>query len=374
MISLWIVLSAIPAVVVLIVLVKRWKGAPPKSSGEAKNDGVLIQLATLEERTKQLQGLEEKIERIEDKQDSDSRELRDKLYNEYSTRLQDAVDLLKDTYGKMNTTTANAFRDITSRNGEVYERTATQLINMTQKLESAFKMLEEKEHAQMRGEMEVLRHKIIDLERDPLRVQLEELGEARTAQAVHEQSVKKITTIFWPNNGEVKFNEKIGQYMPDVYIANHKLKIVADEVTTEDVNSVREKVRKVAEYMRGLNTNVGYVIIPNAGVDPEELREIKRTVSERGLYVVRITEYAVHLQVWYDVATTGIVDISSLVEKDHNFLQVLEPVFDEFLAIIQNLEQRDERDFTYRQNRYKQIKFLPGRLLETIEKASRASD
>ena len=247
MISLWIVLSAIPIVAILVVLVKRWKGAALKSSSQAKNDGVLVQLATLEERTKQLQGLEEKIERIEDKQDSDSRELRDRLYNEYSTRLQDAVDLLKDTYGKMNTTTANAFKEITSRNSEVYKETAGQLINMTEKLESAFKMLEEKEHAQMREEMEALKHKIIDLERDPLKVQLEELGEARTAQAVHEQSVKKITTIFWPNNGEVKFNEKIGQYVPDVFITNHKVKIVADEVTTEDVGSTKEKVRKIAE-------------------------------------------------------------------------------------------------------------------------------
>jgi len=374
MAPLSIILLAIPVVVAVAVLVKRWKTAALKSTIEAKNDGILVQLATLEERTKQLQGLEEKIERVEDKQDSDSRELRGRLYNEYSTRLQDAVDLLKDTYGKMNATTANAFRDITSRNVEVYKQTTTQLINMTEKLESAFKMLEEKEHAQMHEEMEALKRKIIDLERDPLRVQLEELGEARTAQAVHEQSVKKITTIFWPNNGEVKFKEKIGQYMPDIFIANHKLKIVADEVTTEDVNSVREKVRKVAEYMRGLNTNVGYVIIPNTGLDPEELREIKRTVSERGLYVVRITEYAVHLQVWYDVATTGIVDIGSLVEKGHNFLQVLEPIFEEFLAIVQNLEQRDERDFTYRQNRYKQIKFFPGKLLEALEKAPRTSD
>jgi hypothetical protein len=172
----------------------------------------------------------------------------------------------------------------------------------------------------------------------------------------------------------VKFKEKIGQYVPDVFITNHKVKIVADEVTTEDVGSIKEKVRKIAEYMRGLNANVGYVIIPNAGVDPEELREIKRTVSERGLYVVRITEYAVHLQVWYDVATTGVVDMGSLVEKGHNFLQVLEPIFEEFLAIVQNLEQRDERDFKYRQNRYKEVKFFPGKLLETIEKASRTSD
>jgi hypothetical protein len=226
----------------------------------------------------------------------------------------------------------------------------------------------------MRKEIEALKHKIRELERDPLKVQLEELGEARTAQAVHEQSVKKITTLFWPNNGEVKFNEKIGQYVPDVYITNHKLKIVADEVTTEDVNSLREKVKKVAEYMRGLNANIGYVIIPNAGIDPEDLREIKRTVSERGLYVVRITEYAVHLQVWYDVTTTGLVDIGSLVEKGHNFLQVLEPIFDEFMAIVQNLEQRDERDFRYRQNRYKEIKFYPGKLLAAIEKIPRASN
>ena len=364
----WLWLLTIPAIVAVIFLIRHFKAGFFRLPKKPLAPEISAQLSVLDERTKQLQSLEEKIEKVRDKQDSDSRELRDRLYNEYSKRLQDAVDLLKDTYGKMNATTANAFREITSRNTEVYKQTATQLINMTEKLESAFKMLEEREHTQMRGEMEVLRNKINDLERDPLKVQLEELGEARTAQAVHEQSVKKITTIFWRNNGEVKFNEKIGQYQPDVYITNHKFKIVADEVTTEDVNSIREKVKKVAEYMRGLNANVGYVIIPNAGIGPEELREIKRTASERGLYVVRITEYAVHLQVWYDVATTGVVDIDSLLEKGHNFLQVLEPIFDEFLAIVQNLEQRDEKDFQYRQHRYKEIKFLPGKLLEAIEK------
>jgi len=369
---LWAILSVTFIVIVIIAVTKRWKRAALRSTNETKDGGISVQLATLEERTKQLQGLEEKIRRIEDKQDSDSRELRERLYNEYSKRLQDAVDLLKDTYGKMNTTTANAFREITNRNVEVYKQTATQLINMTEKLESAFKMLEEREHAQMREEMETLRLKINDLERDPLRVQLEELGEARTAQAVHEQSVKKITTLFWPNNGEVKFKEKIGQYVPDVYITNHKVKIVADEVTTEDAGSIKEKVRKIAEYMRGLNANVGYVIIPNAGVDSEALREIKRTAS-RGEYVVRLTEYAVHLQVWYDVATTGMVDMGSLIEKGHNLLKILEPVFNEFLAIAQNLEQRDERDFRYRQNRYKEMKFFPSKVLEAIERIPKCS-
>jgi len=369
---IWLWLLTIPAVAAVIFFIRRFKAGLFRLPKKPLAPEISAQLSVLEERTKQLQSLEEKIEKVRDKQDSDSRELRDRLYNEYSKRLQDAVDLLKDTYGKMNATTANAFREITSRNTEVYKQTATQLISMTEKLESAFKMLEEREHTQMRGEMEVLRNKISDLERDPLRVQLEELGEARTAQAVHEQSVKKITTIFWPNNGEVKFKEKIGQYVPDVYITNHKLKIVADEVTTEEVNSIKDKVKKVAEYMRGLNANVGYVIIPNAGVDPENLREIKRTVPERGLYVVRITEYAVHLQVWYDVAMTGVVDFDSLVENGHNFLQVLEPIFDEFLAIIQNLEQRDERDFKYRQHRYKEIKFLPAKLLEAVERVSKS--
>jgi hypothetical protein len=396
----WLWLLTVPAIVTVIILLKHLK---------TKNDGlrnkynlpeISTQLSILEERTRQLQGLEEKIEKVKDKQDTDSKELRDRLYNEYSKRLQDSVELLKDTYGKMNATTssafreianrnaevyqqtatqmnattANAFREITNKNAEVYRQTATQLHNMTARLEAAFKILEEREHTQMHKEIEALRGKISDLERDPLKVQLEELGEARTAQAVHEQSVKKVTTIFWPNNGEVKFNEKIGQYVPDVYITNHRLKIVADEVTTEDVNSLREKVKKVAEYMRGLNANVGYVIIPNAGIDPEDLREIKRTVSERGLYVVRITEYAVHLQVWYDVTTTGVVDLGSLVEKGHNFLKVLEPIFEEFIAIVQNLEQRDERDFKYRQNRYKEIKFYPGKLLDALEKIPKASN
>jgi hypothetical protein len=338
-----------------------------RSRANVETGDVLTKLAVLDERTKYLQGLEEKIESVKDKQDSDSRELRERLYSEYSKRLQDAVDLLKETYGKMSETTANAFRDITNRNAEVYRQTANQLVNIADRLESAFKILEQREHAQMRDEMKTLKQKIDELERDPLRIQLEELAEARTAQAVHEQSVRKITAIFWPNNGELKFKERIGQFVPDVMINNHRIKIVADEVTTEDINSIREKTRKVADYMRGLNANTGYVIIPNAGVDSEVLREIKRTVPERGLYVVRLTEYAVHLQVWYDIATTGIVDTGTLVEKGHNFLQVLEPIFEEFLAVVQSLEQKDERDFKYRQNRYKEIKFFPAKVLTALE-------
>lgn len=341
-----------------------------KLIGWKNNDArtILTQLVMLEERTNRLEGLEEKIEKVREKQDSDSRELRERLYGEYSKKLQDAVNLLKETYSKMSGNTAEAFREITDKNVDVYKDTVSRLAGITDKLESAFESLEQKEHAQLHDEIRALKQKIDELERDPLRVQLEELGEARVAQALHEQSVNKVTSIFWPNNGEVKFKEKIGQYKPDVYINNHKIKIVADEVTTEDVISIRQKVRKVAVYMRGLNANVGYVVIPNAGIDPDALREIKRTVPERGLYVVRITEYAVHLQVWCDIATTGIVDAGTLVEKGHNFLQLLEPIFDEFLAFVQNLEQRDERDFKYRQNRYKEIKFFPGKILEVIEK------
>jgi len=126
-------------------------------------------------------------------------------------------------------------------------------------------------------------------------------------------------------------------------------------------------VKKVAEYMCGLNANVGYVIIPNAGIAPDVLREIKRTVPERGLYIVRLTEYAVHLQVWYDIATTGIVDTGIMIEKGHSFLEILEPIFDEFLALVQSLEKRDERDFNYRQNRYKEVKTFPAKVLAALE-------
>ena len=363
----WVWLLVVCTIIATLFCVKRLKPDIFKFSVRRPSTDILTQLATLEERTKYLQGLEEKIESVRDKQDSDSRELREKLYSEYSERLNDAVNLLKETYRKMSETTADAFREITDRNAEVYKQTAGQLVNITEKLESAFERLEQREHAQMRDEMKALKQKICELERDPLRVQLEELAEARTAQAVHEQSVRKVTTIFWPNNGEVKFKEKIGHYQPDVYINNHRVKIVADEVTTEDVNSIREKTKKVAAYMRGLNANVGYVVIPNAGIDPETLREIKRTVPERGLYVVRITEYAVHLQVWYDIVTTGIVDTGTIVEKGHSFLEILEPIFEQFLAVIQSLEQRDEKDFKYRQNRYKEIKFFPAKVLTALE-------
>lgn len=364
---MWVWLLIISAIAGIAFYVSKRKRNILKFLSLQGNSAILTQLAMLEERTKHLQGLEDKIESVRNKQDADSRELREKLYDEYSGRLQDAISLLKSTYEKVSGTTAEAFKGIADRNTEMYKETARQLGNIAERLESAFERVEQREHGQMREEMKALKQKIDELERDPLRVQLEEMAEARTAQAVHEQSVKKVTTIFWPNNGDVKFNEKIGQYNPDVYINNHKIKLVADEVTTENIDTIREKTKKVADYMRGLNANVGYVVIPNAGIDPETLREIKRTVPERGLYVVRITEFAVHLQVWYDIATTGIVDTGTLVEKGHGFLQVLEPVFDEFLAVIQSLEQKDERDFKYRQNRYKEIKFFPAKVLTALE-------
>jgi hypothetical protein len=65
--------------------------------------------------------------------------------------------------------------------------------------------------------------------------------------------------------------------------------------------------------------------------------------------------------------------MGSLIEKGHNLLKILEPVFDEFLAIAQNLEQRDERDFKYRQNRYKEMKFFPSKVLEAIERIPKSS-
>jgi len=82
-------------------------------------------------------------------------------------------------------------------------------------------------------------------------------------------------------------------------------------------------------------------------------------------------KYAIHLQVWHDIASTGMIDNDILIEKGWGFLQIMEPVFDEFLATIQNLEQKDERDFTYRKNRYKEIKYFPAKLLDTLEKGTK---
>ena len=366
----WLWLLLIPIVIAFIFCFKWLKPNILRFPIRQSSASLLTQLAMLEERTKHLQGLEERIEKIKDKQDADSRELREKLYNEYSKRLQDAVGLLKETYEKMSKTTADAFRDVSMKQAETYKETTRHLGQIAEKLELAFEKVEQREHTQMREEIKELGQKVRELERDPLRVQLEEIAETQAAQAVHEQSVKKLTTLFWPNNGEIKFKERIGQYEPDVYIDNHKIKIVADEVTTENLRTVKEKVRQVANYMRGLNTNVGYVVIPNAGIEAETLREIKRTVPERGLYVVRITEYAIHLQVWHDIAMTGILDTGILVEKGHDFLQILEPVFDEFLAIVQKVEQRDELDFTYRQNRYKEMKSFPAKVLDVLQRGA----
>lgn len=365
---LWLLWFLIPLTLILLFSIRRLKPNLFKLHTRQSDVNISTQLGILEERTKHLQGLEEKIERIKDKQDADSRELREKLYKEYSTRLQDAVSLLKETYEKMSKTAADAFRDVTVKQAETYKETTKHLGRIAEKLEQAFEKVEQREHTQIREELKKLRQKVKELEMDPLRVQLEEIAEAQAAQAVHEQSVKKVTAIFWPNNGELKFEEKIGQYVPDVYIDNHKIRIVADEVTTDNLRTVGEKIKKVANYMKGLNANVGYVIIPNAGIDPERLRELKRTVPTHGLYIVRITEYAVHLQVWHDIASTGIVASAVLVEKGHNFLQILEPIFDEFLAVMQKIEQRDEQDFKYRQNRYKQVKCFPAKILNALER------
>jgi hypothetical protein len=128
------------------------------------------------------------------------------------------------------------------------------------------------------------------------------------------------------------------------------------------------KFKQVANYMHGLNANIGYIIIPNSGIDSETLREIKRTVPERGLYIARITEYAIHLQVWHDITCTGIIDTDLLIEKGANFLQIVEPIFDEFLALVQKIEQRDEQDFKYRQNRLKEIKLFPTKILDVLQK------
>jgi hypothetical protein len=51
----------------------------------------------------------------------------------------------------------------------------------------------------------------------------------------------------------------------------------------------------------------------------------------------------------------------------HSFLQILEPIFDEFLAVVQNLEQRDERDFKYqkrvpKQGRYQSVRNMVKRV------------
>ena len=116
----WVWLLVVCIIIATLFCVRRLKPDIFKFSVRRPSTDILTQLATLEERTKYLQGLEEKIESVRDKQDSDSRELREKLYGEYSERLQDAVNLLKETYGKMSETTADAFREITDRNAGFY--------------------------------------------------------------------------------------------------------------------------------------------------------------------------------------------------------------------------------------------------------------
>lgn len=71
--------------------------------------------------------------------------------------------------------------------------------------------------------------------------------------------------------------------------------------------------------------------------------------------------------IWYDIASTGMIATDVLVEKGTSFLQTLEPILDEFLAIVQKIEQRDEQDFKYRKNRFKEIKLFPTKVLNALE-------
>ena len=58
--------------------------------------------------------------------------LRKKLYGEYSNKLQDAADLLKETYGKMSETTGSAFREVTAAviAGMSFTSAATEIITI----------------------------------------------------------------------------------------------------------------------------------------------------------------------------------------------------------------------------------------------------
>lgn len=47
---------------------------------------------------------------------------------------------------------------------------------------------------------------------------------------------------------------------------------------------------------------------------------------------------------------------------------MLEPIFDEFLAIIHSIEQRDEKGLGYRQNRPKEIKLHSAKVLSAFER------
>jgi len=100
---IWLVIVSIIATVLLYIFCSRNRFFRKFFGSEDNNTSTIYeQLAMLEERTKYLEGLEEKIEKVREKQDSDSRELRESLYNEYSERLQSAVNLLKEIFDKLN--------------------------------------------------------------------------------------------------------------------------------------------------------------------------------------------------------------------------------------------------------------------------------
>ncbi|MCS7115221.1 MAG: hypothetical protein RMJ15_08555 [Nitrososphaerota archaeon] len=144
---MWLETVILISVIGAVIAAYKWRNTLQrifKATQQPAIDDVIAQLRILDERTKYLQGLEEKIEKVRDKQDSDSRELRERLYAEYSKRLQETVGLLKETFGKISETTANAFKDISEKSSLVYKQTTEQLISIANRLESAFRVLEQK--------------------------------------------------------------------------------------------------------------------------------------------------------------------------------------------------------------------------------------
>jgi len=100
-------------------------------------------------------------------------------------------------------------------------------------------------------------------------------------------SVKEVVLHAWGRKGEVSIEKTEGGYSPDWEINNHKIVMVGENTTQQDI---KQKLEKLQEYQKARKANIGVLVLPNE-MEDRILEELSKT-TPLGIFVVRQIELA----------------------------------------------------------------------------------